>query len=104
LPILYLLLVALVVSVMQRVRNKKRVYSQEYPEHAKLSPLSEAIVELVSLAGGIYLSLLLLVSFLQTDLPDRLNILGLEMEPLAFASLILTVLQPFLVRLLAFLK
>ncbi len=101
---LYLLLAMLVFSVAQRVRIKKRVYDHGFPEQAKPSPLSEAIVELVSLAGGIYLSLLLLVSFLQIELPGRLNIFGLQTDPLAFSALVLAILQPFFIRARVFLK
>jgi hypothetical protein len=103
-PALILLLAVLLFSVILRVRNKKRSSTHEMPEHARPSPLSEAIVELVALAGGIYLSLLLLVSFLKIDLPDRLNFLGLDTDPLALFALVLTVLQPFWVRIQNFIK
>jgi hypothetical protein len=94
---LFVLLVAIAASLGHRVREKRRTQSHEYPEHTKPSPLSEAIQELIAMAGGIYISLLLLVTFLQLELPDKLKLFGLEINILAFASVILAIIQPFFV-------
>ena len=92
---LLVIFVAIAVSLAHRVREKRRTQAHEYPEHARPSPLSEAIQELIAMAGGIYISLLLLVSFLQLDLPDKLELYGLEINLLAFASILLAIIQPF---------
>ncbi|MDW7651034.1 MAG: hypothetical protein SCK29_00175 [Bacillota bacterium] len=101
---LIILLILLVASLQLRIHNKKRFESHEVPEHTKPSPLSEALQELVATAGGIYLSLVLLVSFLQIDLADHWLIISVEMDPLAFIALILSILQPMFLRIVNYFK
>ncbi|MGI6552964.1 MAG: hypothetical protein ACOX37_08085 [Bacillota bacterium] len=60
---------------------------------------SEALAQLVGVAGGIYLSLIMLVSFLDLDLPEKVTIAGISMQPLALAALLLAILQPLLMTL-----
>ncbi len=99
--VLSLIFVAIAISLLQRVREKRRTQAQEYPEHAKPSPLSDALQELIAMAGGVYLSLLLLVSFLQISLPEKIALYGMEMETLAFFALVLALMQPFILSILA---
>lgn len=89
-------------SLLLRIQNKRRSrpYEAELPEHAKVSPLSDALQELIATAGGIYLSLVLLVSFLQMDLADHWLILDMEMDPLAFISLLFSFVQPLFFQLI----
>ena len=96
---LLVLLALMAVSVLLRIDNKNRTQKQEIPEHTEPSPLSQALQELVAQAGGIYLSLVLLVSFLQIDLPERWAIIGIKMDPLAFISLGLAMIQPVVIRI-----
>lgn len=67
-------------------------------EEVTASPLSQALGDLVKAAGGIYVSLLALFSFLKIEVPGGLSWLGLnlDLDPLAFLSLLLAILQPFL--------
>lgn len=59
------------------------------------SPLSRAIQETVGYAGGIYITLVTLSSFLQVDVPDRISLTeNFCVEPLAFVAVVLTILQP----------
>ncbi|HHX75468.1 MAG TPA: hypothetical protein GX699_11250 [Firmicutes bacterium] len=94
-----LLLAALIVlSVFLRVQNYRRTGAFALPEHAKESPFSGALQELVAHAGGVYLSLVLLVSFLQLEVADRWNIIGVKIEPLAFLSILVAIFQPFVMK------
>ncbi|MBS4022403.1 MAG: hypothetical protein KGZ79_08280 [Dethiobacter sp.] len=101
---LIVLFIAIAASLTQRVRLKRRTTASEFPEHAKPSPLSEALQELIGMAGGIYLSLLLLITFLQLELPDKLDLYGLEISPLAFAALVLAIIQPFIIKIIEYFK
>ncbi|EEG76789.1 hypothetical protein [Dethiobacter alkaliphilus] len=96
---LMFILFLLALSLLLRVQNKKRL-TQEVPEHAKPSPFSQALQDLIATAGGIYLSLVLLVSFLQMDVADKWNIYGIKMEPLAFLALLFSVVQPLLLQVM----
>ncbi|MBS3948265.1 MAG: hypothetical protein KGZ57_08215 [Dethiobacter sp.] len=97
-PVFLLLLTAVAASLALRVREKSRAQKYEVPEHAQSSPLSQALQELVSTAGGIYLSLVLLTAFLQIDMSKKTLISGKEIDTLAFIALALAVAQPFLLR------
>jgi hypothetical protein len=66
---------------------------------AKSSPLSQAIVNLVGTAGGIYLSLVLVQTFLEFDVPRYVHVGGFALEPLATISIALAIAQPFATRL-----
>ncbi len=66
---------------------------------AVASPASRALAELVAVAGGIYLSLVLLVSFLKINLPETITIGQVQVDPLAIVALLVALLQPFLVSL-----
>ncbi|MDA8443017.1 MAG: hypothetical protein M0Z55_11690 [Peptococcaceae bacterium] len=68
------------------------------------SPLSTAIAQMVGIAGGIYLALGVLASFLNLELPDRVRAYGIGLDPLALLSIFLSMLQPYLIRLNNFRK
>jgi uncharacterized membrane protein len=93
-----------VLSVFLRIQNKKRVESHKLPEHSKPSLFSEALQELIATAGGIYLSLVLLVTFLQINLADKWQIYEVKMDPLAFIALSLALIQPLALRFYRLLK
>ena len=61
----------------------------------KPSPLSFAVQELVATAGGIYLALVMLVSFLKITIPSTISIAELTLDPLASISIGLAIIQPF---------
>ncbi|MDK2926602.1 MAG: hypothetical protein PWR31_292 [Bacillota bacterium] len=89
-------------SVTERAKGHRRAFSrgEELPVEPRASAMSQALVELVATAGGIYLALVLVRNFLRVDLPERVAFLGFQVEPLATLSLFLALLQPYLTRLL----
>ena len=77
-----------------RIRNKLDA------GNPSTSPLSQAIQELVSTAGGIYLSMIALISFLKIDIPEKVTFLQVSFDPLAFIAIAIAVLQPIVLRIL----
>ncbi len=73
-------------------------------EISRPSPLSQALAGLVGTAGGIYLSLVLLFTFLGLEVPERVRVWGVQVEPLAALSIALAVVQPFIVRFWQFVR
>ncbi|NLL17434.1 MAG: hypothetical protein GX262_00230 [Clostridia bacterium] len=101
--ILLVLMIAVAVglSVWQRIMLlKKRNVLDQVPDAPISSFMSEALAQLVGVAGGIYLSLIMLISFLELEIPHRITVAGLSMQPLAFLALALAVLQPIIKQLL----
>lgn len=93
--LLVFIFAALGLSVRQRmVFLKRRNQYDQLPDAPISTFLSEALAQLVGVAGGLYLSLIMLVSFLELELPNRITVLGLTMQPLALIALTLAVLQP----------
>ncbi len=92
--LLLLVLLGLLFSLSLRLRIKLLRKSAEMIQ-PQASPLSTALTDLVSTAGGIYLSLILLVSFLKIEVPEKLTCLEFSVDPLALISLIITFIQPF---------
>lgn len=66
----------------------------------KTSPLSQALANMLGVAGGIYLSLVVIATFLEIDLPARIHLGGLSMEPLAAVSILMAVAQPYMQRII----
>lgn len=65
---------------------------------SKSSPLSRAITNLVGMAGGIYLSMVLLVTFMEANIPEKVHIGSIALEPLATIAIILSIIQPFVLK------
>lgn len=65
----------------------------------KNTPLSTAVQELIATAGGIYLSLIMLISFLKIELPEKISIGILSLDPIAFTSIGLAIIQPFIIKI-----
>ncbi len=89
----------LVLSVRQRLVNlelKERAWDGS---ETKSSPLSNALTGLIGTAGGIYLSLAMLISFMELNVPSKVNVFSIGLEPLAAISFALAIIQPFLIRL-----
>lgn len=94
--VLLLVLIILALSVWQRIKYfRKRVDEDKL----KASPLSLAIQELVAISGSIYLSLIMLVSFLKLNIPETIMIFDLSIDPLAFLSISLAMIQPLFLNL-----
>lgn len=64
----------------------------------KASPLSNAVQDLVSTAGGVYLSTIMLVSFLKLDIPVKVSLLNVSVDPIALLSISMAVIQPLFFR------
>ncbi len=65
----------------------------------RASPLSMAIQELVGTAGGIYLAVITLTSFLKLDVPEKVSLVRVELDPLALSAITVAILQPVALRL-----
>ena len=83
----------LIASVALRCLRLTRISARQVESVA--SPMSRAIQTTIGYAGGIYMTLVMLASFLQVEVPERTVIHGLAVEPLAFTAVILALIQPF---------
>ena len=92
---IFCLLASFALSIYVRYRYVSR-YSARQVEGME-SPVSRAIQTTVGYAGGIYITLSMLTAFLQIEMPAKIIVMNqLSVEPLAFAAIILAILQPFL--------
>jgi sterol desaturase/sphingolipid hydroxylase (fatty acid hydroxylase superfamily) len=82
----------LVFGVFISVRERK--YRLMWRSQATSNQLATALSQLVGTAGGIYLSLELLFSFLKIP-EDWWSSSNFFIEPLALISLLIAILQPF---------
>ena len=73
------------------LRMQTNLYRQAY---VVSSPLSEAMRQLVGMAGGIYLSLVMFTSFLGMTLPDHIQLGHVMLDPLAVLAMMLACAQP----------
>lgn len=64
----------------------------------KPSPISLALQETIAVAGGIYLSLIMFISFLKLNLQEIVLIKEIHFDPLAALSIFLTTIQPITVK------
>ena len=85
----------LVIGVVISVRERK--YRMMWRSQPTSNQLATALSQLVGTAGGIYLSLELLFSFLKIP-EDWWSVSIFFVEPLAVISLFLAILQPFVLR------
>ncbi len=92
---IFIALLSLSVSKRVRLRKLRMAGYQNLPTDPLESPVSRAVSEMLGVAGGIYLALLMLVSFLQIKIPSMINMFGMEIEPLALISIIITLFQPY---------
>ncbi|AGA69984.1 hypothetical protein Desdi_2568 [Desulfitobacterium dichloroeliminans LMG P-21439] len=84
------------VGIFASLRSRR--YLLMWRSENRSSLLSASITQLVGTAGGIYLSLELLFSFLRIP-EDWWNPSTFVVEPLAVISLVLAILQPFVIQL-----
>ncbi len=81
-------LLLVIISVRERIRQ--RLYREKdcsFIGEGKSSPLSEALTNLIGVAGGIYLTLVVLTEFLELQLPELIHLGGISLEPLAAVSI-----------------
>lgn len=106
----YLILIILALAILyyslcSRVKNKYRQGGlKDLPTDPIDSPVSRALTETLGLAGGIYLALVMATSFLQVEVPEKIAVFSLEMEPLAFTSILLAVVQPFVSEIINYFR
>ena len=87
----------LVLAVRAKVSNNRWRVEQAA---AVDSPMTEAIAQLLGIAGGIYLSLVMALSFLGMEQPESVWIGTMAMDPLAMLSVVLACLQPIVLHCL----
>lgn len=96
----FLFFVFFVLIVIWSVQSKiflNRKRQKDLPEVIG-SPVSQALTQLLGTAGGIYLSLVMLASFLGLEIPKQIFFWQWSLDPLAFFSLLVTLLQPLILR------
>lgn len=94
--LVFIIILFLAVKTKKKIRYRRNLARLE---NAVESPASLAIGELVAVAGGIYLALTLLTSFLKISMPDRLTFFDWSVDYLAAIAIILAIFQPLCVAL-----
>ncbi|MBP2628826.1 MAG: hypothetical protein H6Q68_3537 [Firmicutes bacterium] len=94
--VLLLVLIILALSVWQRIKYFRKTVDED---KIKASPLSLALQELVAISGSIYLSLIMLVSFLKLNIPETIMFFEISIDPLALLSISLAIIQPLFLNL-----
>lgn len=97
--IIVLLLIGLIVYAVRSKIYLRRRGAGDALENAVPSPASMAIGELIAIAGGIYLSLILLVAFLKISMPDKIIIFHMSLDPLALIALTIAIFQPIMLSI-----
>lgn len=92
--IILIILLGLLFSLWLRTRCYRQL------DDVRISPLSQALQDLIGVAGGIYLSLIMLVSFLKLTMPEKITLYSMEVDPLALFSLCLGIVQPIVLNIL----
>jgi len=100
-------ILGLIVLLLVILSLRERIYQYRYREkdwgvigESKTSPLSQALANLIGVAGGIYLSLVLLCTFVELEIPSRVHLGQFSLEPLATISIVLALAQPYLQRVI----
>lgn len=91
---LVLIILVAIGSVWLRVCRYRMVIDSVNQVEPKPSPFSIAVQDLVATAGGVYLSLVMIVSFLKLELPEKITISILSFDPLAMTAIGVAVIQP----------
>ncbi len=99
--LLMIAVVVLLVVLSLRERTRQRIGKERAWDgsETRTSPLSQALTNMIGTAGGIYLSLVMLFSFMEIDMPAKIQFLHMELEPLAAISFVLAILQPFVLKI-----
>lgn len=97
--VLLILLIFILLSLRERIHLSSYRQTKKFPQEPVSSLVSQAIANLVGVAGGIYLSLVMVTSFLGLTYPETIEILGFSLEPLAFISLFIAIVQPWLSKI-----
>lgn len=94
-----ILMLCILLSLRERIYLHSYRQTKQFPQEPINSLISQAIANLVGVAGGIYISLMMVTSFLGLVFPESIEILGLSLEPLALVSLFIAIIQPWLSKL-----
>lgn len=91
-------------SLKERLKLRRSRKEWDVIGESKSTALSESLAGLVGTAGGIYLSMVMLTTFLELDVPSRVNFSSISLEPMAAISFILAIVSPFINRAINGLK
>ncbi|HOV78713.1 MAG TPA: hypothetical protein PK728_01280 [Bacillota bacterium] len=94
------LVILFLVALSVRERVRRQTLREKILSESKTSPLSQALSNLIGVAGGIYLSLDVISSFLELNIPDRVQIGSFCLEPLAALSILTAIAQPYMLRII----
>lgn len=96
-----LVIAAAVLSAREKARQRDRevatIRANDLPE-PRQTPLSQGLVDVVAVAGGIYLSLVMVASFVGFTLPAKVSFLGSQLDPVAAIAVLLALAEPFFSR------
>lgn len=85
-----------ILSLKERVHQRYlREKDWSFIGEAKSSQISQALTNLIGVAGGIYLTLVILAAFLELQVPERVTYGNISLEPLAAISILISLLQPY---------
>lgn len=91
-----------VLSAREKARQRDReiaVITGMEPPDARSTPLSQGMVDIVAVAGGVYLSLTMVAGFVGYETPGKVNFLGGQVDPMAVLAVLLALVEPFLSKL-----
>ncbi|RJX20054.1 MAG: hypothetical protein C4570_04450 [Ammonifex sp.] len=94
----FFVIVVILVGFSVRERVRQQSWRFRASNGTRPSPLANALAYLVGVAGGIYLSISLVVDFLKVSVPGRVSLWKVELEPIAAIAIALAILQPFFLR------
>ena len=97
--VLVVIILAIMWSIWLRVCHCRLALDNLPQVEPRPSPFSTAVQELVATAGGVYLSLVMIVSFLKLELPERITVSILSFDPLAMTAIGVAVIQPVISKL-----
>lgn len=94
--LMVVLLILIALSLWLRVRRYRNTFEGVDP---RPTPFSLAVQELVATAGGVYLAIIALTSFLRLDIPEKITLTKVAVDPLAMLAIGVAVVQPILIGL-----
>lgn len=94
-------IIVIIFSLLCFLAVKSKIYlsrqrQKELPEVIN-TPVSQALTQLLGMAGGIYISLIMLTSFLSLEIPEEVIIAQYSIDPLALFSILITLFQPIII-------
>lgn len=92
--ILVLLILIIIGSIWLRMCHFRMLLDHTPQVEPRPTPFSTAVRDLVATAGGVYLSLVMLVSFLKLNVSERIVVGIVSFDPLAMTSIAVAVIQP----------